>query len=373
MRHLLVTNDFPPKTGGIQTYLWELWRRLPTESFRVLTTRQVGAEAWDRGQPFDVFRSRRVFLPTPGLIRHVRRHAEDFGAELVLLDPVLPLGMIGPRLGLRYGLVAHGAEITVPGRLPLSRRVMARVLAGAEVVVAAGTYPAREAERAARRALPQLLVPPGVDPERFRPLDPESRRLARKRLGLGEGDLLVSSVSRLVPRKGMDVLVVAASRLVAEWPRLVVLIAGEGRDRARIERLIRRHRAPVRLLGGVADDDLPNLYGCSDLFAMLCRDRWAGLEQEGFGIVFMEAAACGVPSVAGDSGGVRDAVADGETGVVVRQPQDVDEVVSALRRLLSDPAERERMGRAARRRAVELFSYDHLAEVLWRGLQGLRW
>jgi phosphatidylinositol alpha-1,6-mannosyltransferase len=162
----------------------------------------------------------------------------------------------------------------------------------------------------------------------------------------------------------MDVLVEAAAGLSADHADLCVAIGGDGRDRRRLERLVSRRQAPVRLLGGVPDADLPGLYGCADVFAMLCRNRWAGLEQEGFGIVFLEAAACGVPQVAGDSGGAAEAVVDGRTGLVVRHPADVDEVVTTLRRLLDDPAEAARMGRAARARARAELSYDVVAERL---------
>src|SRR5439155_17481918 len=133
------------------------------------------------------------------------------------------------------------------------------------------------------------------------------------------------SVSRLVPRKGMDTLIQATALLAAARPDVTLAIAGGGRDRGRLERLVRTSGAPVRLLGRVDDDRLPSLYGCADVFAMLCRNRWRGLEQEGFGIVFLEAAAAGVAQVAGDSGGAAEAVIDGGTGRVVTRPDDVDE------------------------------------------------
>ena len=169
------------------------------------------------------------------------------------------------------------------------------------------------------------------------------------------------SVSRLVPRKGMDVLIEAAALLAPTHPDLCVAIGGSGRDQDRLSKLIDRTGAPVRLLGRVEHDDLPALYGCGDAFAMLCRNRWAGLEQEGFGIVFLEAAAAGVPQVAGDSGGAAEAVVDGETGYVVHDPTDAASVAAQLARLLDDPSARERMGTAGRERAVHEFSYDVLA------------
>jgi phosphatidylinositol alpha-1,6-mannosyltransferase len=371
MSHLLVTNDFPPKLGGIQSYLWELWRRLDPDTFTVLTTPYEGADAWDAEQPVRVVRSSRtVLLPTPSLARRIDALAAETGAGLVVLDPALPVGLLGPRLATPYGLVLHGAEVTVPGRLPGSRALLGRVLRGAAEIVAAGGYPASEGERAAGRSLPVTVVPPGVDPERFRPLDSEQIAKARARFDLPADGRVVVSLSRLVPRKGMDVLIEAAARLAADRPDLVVAIGGSGRDRRRLERLVARTGAPVRLLGRVPDDDLPDLYGCADVYAMLCRNRWGGLEQEGFGIVFLEAAACGVPQVAGASGGAAEAVVDGGTGLVVDTPSEPAAVARALATLLDDPERRATMGAASRERVEEEFAYDvlarRLAEVLAR-------
>lgn len=368
-RHLLVTNDFPPKLGGIQSYLWELWRRLDPDAFAVLTTPYKGAAAFDAAQPFDVVRDRaRVLLPTKALLDRVERHADRIGADLVVFDPVLPVGFLGPRLGRPYGIVVHGAEVTVAAHARLGRLAMAKVLRGAELVVAAGSFPAAEAERVARRALPVVEVPPGVDPKRFRPIDGDESRKIRQRFGLPPGGPLIVSLSRLVPRKGMDVLIEASARLAPEFPELTVAIGGSGRDRSRLERLVRSTGAPVRFLGRVDDDDLAGLYASADVFAMLCRNRWGGLEQEGFGIVFLEAAACGVAQIAGRSGGSADAVEDGETGIVVEAPGSVGDTTAALRRLLIDPDVRTRLGDQARTRANDVFAYDVLAARLANAL-----
>jgi phosphatidylinositol alpha-1,6-mannosyltransferase len=369
MTHLFVTNDFPPKVGGIQTMLWELWRRLDPGTFTVLTTPYEGDRAWDAEQPYRVVRTKdKVLLPTPSLIRQIRALAGDVGAHHVVLDPALPLGLVGPNLQLPYALVLHGAEVTVPGRLPLTSRALRRVLRGAGLVIAAGGYPLAEGERAAGQALPSVLVPPGVDTERFRPLDDDARAEARGHFGVPASGPLVVSLSRLVPRKGMDVLIRAAAALRARHPDLTVAIGGGGRDRSRLDRLVASTGAPVRMLGRVSHDDLPRLYGCGDVYAMLCRNRWGGLEQEGFGIVFLEAAAAGVPQVAGASGGAAEAVLDGETGLVVTDPGDVDAVAAALHELLSDPERRARMATAGRQRAVDEFTYDHLAARLGAAL-----
>jgi phosphatidylinositol alpha-1,6-mannosyltransferase len=365
VKHLLVTNDFPPKIGGIQSYLWELWRRLPAEETAVLTTPYDGAGDFDAAAPMHVERiDQPVMLPTRSLVERIDETADRVGAELVVLDPALPLGHLGPRLARPYGVILHGAEITVPGRVPGPRHALSRVLRGAELVIAAGGYPADEGERAARRGLPVTVVPPGVDTDRFVPLDPAARAAARARFGLAPESTVVVSVSRLVPRKGMDVLIRAAARLAPIHPDLEVVIGGTGRDRARLERLVVELAAPVRLLGRVDDADLPALYGAADIFAMDCRNRWLGLEQEGFGIVFLEAAACGVAQVAGESGGAAEAVLHGETGLVVDDPRSVAALTEALRTLIVDPDRRRAMGTAARRRADAESSYDVLAARL---------
>jgi len=370
VKHLLVTNDFPPKLGGIQSYLWELWRRLPAETTTVLTTPRAGDRAFDAVQPIRVERDRaRVLLPTQSLVRRIDALAAEVDADIVLLDPALPLGQLGPRLERPYGVVLHGAEVTVPGRLPIGRAMLARVLRDARVVIAAGGYPAAEAERAAGRRLPIIVVPPGVDPVRFAPLPDSHRDAVRSRLGLSSSDLVVLGLSRLVPRKGFDVLIDAAALLAPEHPQLQVLIGGSGRDRRRLERRAERQGSPVRFLGRVPDTELGGVHAAADVFAMLCRDRWAGLEQEGFGIVFLEAGSAAVPAIAGRSGGSAEAVSDGRTGLIVDDPRDVSAVAAAIEHLLTDDARRRALGAAARQRVLDEFCYDDLADHLHRSLQ----
>ena len=172
------------------------------------------------------------------------------------------------------------------------------------------------------------------------------------------------SLSRLVPRKGMDVLIAAADRLAPSYPDLVVAIGGAGRELERLRRQAAASPVSVSVLGRVSDDDRAALLGAADIFVMACHNRWLGLEQEGFGIVFLEAAAAGVPQIAGDSGGAAEAVVHGETGLVVRDPEDPGRVAEALRTLLAEPKLRKRMGRAARARAQASFDYDVLASRL---------
>jgi len=372
VKHLLVTNDFPPKIGGIQSLLWEWWRRLPPESFAVLTSPYEGTAAFDAAQPFHIERTREpVLLPHPWMVQRINKMARKVGADLIVLDPALPLGLVGPSLDLPYDVVLHGAEVTVPGRLPLSKQTLGYVLRRARHIVAAGGYPAAEAEHAAGQKLPITVVPPGVDTDRFRPLTASERSRARAGFGIDEDAELVVSISRLVPRKGFDTAIRAAALLQGSRPKLQLVIAGGGRDEDRLRGLAASLGAPVRFLGRVSNDDLPRLYGCAEVYTMLCRNRWGGLEQEGFGIVFLEAAACGVPQVAGDSGGAAEAVEDGVSGLVVHQPDDPRVVAAAIERLLDDPAQARAMGAAGRTRAVEEFSYDVLAHRLGTSLGAL--
>lgn len=372
MGHVLLTNDFPPKVGGIQSYLWELWRRIPAERVTVVTGSDPQAAGFDAQQAFRIERlPQRVVVPTQRVCRATTTIVNQTGATLVVVDPALPLGLAGRRIGLPYAVVLHGAEAAAPARLPGTKALLRRVLSGARLVVAAGAYAAAEARRLAGDGLSVCEVPPGVDLVRFKPLAEAARRQARVDGGLPVDGRLVLAVSRLVPRKGIDVLIRAAARLAPTRPDMVVAVAGAGRERDRLERLATASGVAVRFLGEVPDERLPALVGCADVFAIPCRSRWGGLEQEGFGIVFLEAAACGVPQVAGASGGSAEAVADGETGFVVERPDDPLAVEAALARLLDDPDLRRGMGEAARRRAEDRFDYDKLAPALDRALSAL--
>lgn len=369
MKHLLVTNDFPPKIGGIQSLLWEWWRRLPPDSFAVLTSPYAGSAEFDAGEPYRIERVREpVLLPHPPMVQRINALADEVGADLVVLDPAVPLGLVGPSLNRPYDLVLHGAEVTVPGRLPGTRQTLAYTLTRARHIVAAGGYPAAEAEAAAGRSLPVTVVPCGVDPDRFVPIDAAHRRETRQRLGLPVDAELIVGISRLVPRKGFDTAIRAVSRLSRLRPDVHLAIAGSGRDAERLRRLADELSAPVTFLGRVSNEDLPLLYACADIFTMLCRNRWGGLEQEGFGIVFLEAASCGVPQVAGRSGGAAEAVADGETGLVIDDPQDTQAVADAFARILDDDEMRAAMAARSRQRVEEEFAYDVLARRLGESL-----
>ncbi len=372
-RHLLVTNDYPPKTGGIQVYLHELWSRLePDRAVVVTASSHEAAPVFDAASPIAVERidAATLYLPTPRVRARIEEAIARHRPSLVLLDPAWPLGLIGPTLSVPYGVVLHGAEVTIPGRLPLVASTLRHVLRRASVIVAAGQYCETEARRCVGGDLPPVVqIPPGVDVERFTPLGEGDRRAVRERLGLTGPGPLLASYSRLVPRKGMDTLIRAAAILRRRGFDFTLAVGGSGRDRERLERLAAREGVEVRFMGRIDDEVLPSWLASADVMVMDCRSRWLGLEQEGFGIVFVEAASAGVPAVAGRSGGSHEAVEDGETGLVVERSRSPQALADALEELLVDPALRAEYGTRAREVALERFDWRKLAAELGAGLE----
>ena len=369
MNHLLVTNDYPPKVGGIQSYLWEIYRRLPQEEVTILCSAYENSENFDAEQNHKIIRAKqRVLFPSTKLANAIRNVIADHKIDFVMFDPAVPVGILGPKIGTPYGVILHGAEVTIPGRIPGLKQMLRKVLLSAELVVTAGEYSTKEAERAAKSKLPVVIIPPGVDEKRFKPLTLEERNSARSSFGLNQKDEIILTLSRLVPRKGMDVLIKACAELQKNRPNLKLLIAGTGRDRQRLETIAKQKKASVTFLGHVQDQHIPSLYGMADIFSMLCRVRWGGLEQEGFGIVFLEAAAAGIPQIAGKSGGAEEAVLHEKTGKVIQNPKDSKSVAEAISELLDNKAKFTELKKVSRSRAETEFSYDYLSKKFHKSI-----
>ena len=364
-RTLLVTNDFPPRVGGIQRTLHALWRTLPAERVSVLAPAWEGAAAFDAGEPYAIERFPRGFAwPTPGTRRRVDRAIERTGAEVVLFGAAYSLAALGPgiaRRGTPYLAAAHGFEYWLslaPGSHGAMRYATSRA---ARVPVMCSAFIARVVRTAVSSAVPVSVMYPGADTESFRPdlaVEP-----IRARHGLVDRPVVVC-VSRLVPRKGQDVLIRAMPEIVRRVPDAALLIVGEGPYRTALQAMA--FEAPPRsviLAGEVSEDELPRYYAAGDVFAMPCRTRKAGLEVEGWGNVFIEAAACGRPVVVGDSGGARESLIDGVTGHLV-DGTDVAAVADAVAGLLEEPARASAMGRAGRERVERSFTWPRAAEQL---------
>ncbi|MGW4380872.1 glycosyltransferase family 4 protein [Kitasatospora sp. NPDC004531] len=371
-RTLIVTNDFPPRPGGIQAFVHNMAVRQPAGSIVVYaSTWRDGREVaeFDAAQPFPVIRDRtRMMLPTT---RVTRRAAEILRAEKctsVWFGAAAPLGLMAPtlrRAGAERLLgMTHGHEAAW-AQLPVSAQLLRRIGGSTDVLTYLGEYTRSRIARAVgpRVASRMVQLPPGVDESTFRP--DSGGDAVRARLGLTERPVVVC-VSRLVPRKGQDTLIRAFPRVLAAQPDAVLLIVGGGPYRGELEKLVDSVgvRRSVVFTGAVPWEELPAHYGAGDVFAMPCRTRRGGLDVEGLGIVYLEASATGLPVVAGDSGGAPDAVREGETGFVVPGKGGETVLAERLVRLLGDAELRREMGEAGRKWVHDAWRWDMLADRL---------
>ena len=364
-RTLLVTNDYPPRVGGIQRTLEALVRELPGDRISVLCPTWDESEAFDEGVGYRILRQPERFLwPTPEVGQRVRRAVAETGSEVVLFGAATPLALLGPGLvtrGTPYLAAAHGFEYwtaIAPGAHAMLRRATSRA---ARVPVMCSGFIARTVRTAVPRGVPVSVLYPGADVEAFRPDLPTAD--LRERHDVGTRPLIVC-VSRLVSRKGQDVLIRGIDRVRRRVPDAVVMLVGGGPDEPRLRRLAARApRGSVVFAGQVSEADLPRYYAAADVFAMPCRTRLGGLEVEGWGNVFIEAAACARPVVVGNSGGAREALVDGETGVLV-EGSEVDAVADAVAGLLADPDRARAMGAAGRARVLRDHTWPSIAERL---------
>ncbi|MFF4082823.1 glycosyltransferase family 4 protein [Streptomyces sp. NPDC001777] len=366
---LVITNDFPPRQGGIETFVHAMATRVPDDDVVVYTSHEPGDTAYDARLPFPVVRDRsRTLLPTARATRRAVEIARSHGCDRVWFGAAAPLALMAPALrrsGVRRIVATtHGHEIWW-ARTPGARGLMRRMGRGVDVVTYLGQYTRDRIRPALGPGVHMSRLVPGVDAETYRP---PADAAAELRAGLGpDGARIILCVARLVPRKGQDMLIRALPLIRSKVPDAVLVVVGQGPDEARLRKLAERHGGgAVRFVGGVSHTDTPPYYAAADVFAMPCRTRRAGLEAEGLGIVFLEAAASGLPVVVGDSGGAPDTVLDGRTGRVV-DGTDHTAVAEALTRILLDP-DRAAMGAAGRAWVEETWSWEasarHLTHLL---------
>ncbi|TYB44530.1 glycosyltransferase family 4 protein [Actinomadura chibensis] len=352
MRTLFVTNDFPPRPGGIQAFVHGLAARRPPGSVVVYAPAWKGDAAFDAAQPFPVVRHPgSLMLPEPGVRRRAAEIMRAEGCDSVVFGAAAPLGLLAPALR-RHGAerlvgITHGHEAGWAA-LPVARRLLARIGDDTDVLTYLGEY---TRSRMARVLSPDAAarmarLAPGVDEQAFRPGAGGDEIRARHGLA---GRPVAVCVSRLVPRKGQDALIRAWPRVQRMVPDAALLLVGGGPYRADLERLAASCgvAGSVVFTGGVPWEELPAHYDAGDVFAMPCRTRRRGLDVEGLGIVYLEASATGLPVVAGDSGGAPDAVLDGETGLVV-PGRSASRIAEAVGGLLADAGRARRMGERGR-------------------------
>jgi phosphatidylinositol alpha-1,6-mannosyltransferase len=371
---LIVTNDFPPRAGGIQSFVHALAVRLPEGSVTVYAPAWEGAAGFDAAQPFPVERHpTSLMLPVPSVARRAARLLERHGCDTVLFGAAAPLGLLAPSLrragARRQVAITHGHEAgwaVLPGARSLLRRIGDSV----DTVTYLGEYTRVRLARALSPAAAARMIrlAPGVDSDAFRP--GAGGAAVRERLEL-VGRPVVVCVSRLVPRKGQDTLIRAWPQVRAAVPDAALLLVGGGPYAGRLQRLAGRLgvTGSVIFTGPVPWPELPSYYDAGDVFAMPCRTRRHGLDVEGLGIVYLEASATGLPVIGGDSGNAPDAIRDGETGYVVagRSPADV---ADRLVYLLTDPVGARAMGEKGLAWVDQEWRWDLVARRLQEILGG---
>lgn len=379
MRVLFISQDFPPDIGGIQTYSWEIGRRLAplVGEAAIVAPRRPGSDLVDAELGTQVYRlpARPDLLPlaaVPALPVLARRHRADVSLHAQWQTAAAALvarSLTGyPR---RIAVAAHGRELLfnqlgegAPGRL--FDRLRFVVLKNVDLFLPVSHYTASLLERWRTGSQRVEIVHNGTDSDRFRPVDGSS---FRAEIGAGDRPLLLF-VGRLVERKGIDTILRALPDVRARVPDVLLVIAGDGPDRTRLERLANDLdvRMNVRFQGGIPYDTLPRVYSAADVFVMPSKN--AEPDVEGFGIVFLEANACGCPVVGARSGGIPDAILHGETGYIV-EPDDTAALAERLSHLLAEPSLRKRMGARGRQRIVEDLTWEHVSARVVDALRAL--
>ncbi|WP_280437360.1 glycosyltransferase family 4 protein [Nocardia carnea] len=368
-RTLLVTNDFPPRPGGIQSYLQALTGQLPPDDLVVYAPRWRGDShiRFDAQQPFQVVRHpTSLMLPTPAVARRARKLLRSEGCETVWFGAAAPLALLSPLLrragAERIIASTHGHEVGW-SMLPAARQALRVIGENTDIVTYVSKYTRRRFAAAFGPNAALEHLPPGVDTEVFRP-DPAARAELRERYNLGDRPTILC-LSRLVPRKGQDVLLIAMRWIRERIPGAVLVIAGSGPYEDRLRGLAEALGLgdDVVFTGRVAAAELAAHHTIADVFAMPSRTRGAGLDVEGLGIVYLEASASGVPVVAGMSGGAPETVLDGETGRVV-DGRRADLVAEAIADILTDRDAAAAMGAAGRAFVDRHWRWDSLGARL---------
>ncbi|OBI32291.1 glycosyltransferase family 4 protein [Mycolicibacter sinensis] len=369
-RVLLVTNDFPPRPGGIQCYLDELVRRIAgsgRHDVTVYAPQWKGADAFDEAATSADYRVVRhpgtLMLPGRAVDTRMRRLIAEQAIDTVWFGAAAPLGLLAQRAraagASRVLASTHGHEVGW-SMLPVARSVLRRIGETCDTVTFVSHYTRGRFASAFGPEAALEHLPPGVDTDRFRP-DPGARAELRVRHGLG-GRPTVVCVSRLVPRKGQDMLIRALPVIRQRVDGAALVIVGGGPYAEKLRKLAADCGVAdaVTFTGGVPAAELPAYYLLGDVFAMPCRTRGAGLDVEGLGIVFLEASAAGVPVVAGRSGGAPETVLDNRTGRVV-DGRSVAAIADAVSGLLADPDRAAAMGAAGRDWVTSRWRWDTLA------------
>ena len=356
VRTLWVTNDFPPRSGGIEQFVANLLSRMDPETVRVVTSNHPDAAAYDDALPYRVVRvAPRPLLPMPWLAVRARAEAADHRADVVVFGAAWPLGELAGSIPLPSVALTHGHEAgltRIGGGLAVRH-----ALRDIDALGVISDYTHSLLRPWIPKAATVVKLPPGVDIHHFTPDVPGAG--VRRHYGIPAEAPLALCLSRLVPRKGQDVLIEAWPQVLAALPDARLLIAGSGPLEPALRRQVTKLglNPSITFTGDVPGAELPTFHAAADVFVMPCRTRLRGLDVEGLGIVYLEAQACATPVVAGQSGGAPEAVVDGTTGHVVdgRSP---GAVARAVLDVLGDRERAAAMGAAGRTFVTEHYAWD---------------
>jgi phosphatidylinositol alpha-1,6-mannosyltransferase len=372
---LFVTNDFGPRAGGIESFIIGLVQHANLSPITVYTSSQGDTreydESWQSDYGVKVIRdSEKILLPTPRVSRSITRVIKELETEVVVFGAAAPLAIMSAacrRAGAKKIIaLTHGHEVWWSKVFPFTL-IMRRIGSTTDALTYLGEFTRRAISRSltSRAASAMVKIAPGIDTEHFSPVDSTELKTS---MGLS-GKRVIVSVGRLVHRKGQDKLIESMPSIIQEIPNAHLLLVGEGPYRKHLMELVRKHHLEdfVTFIGRIQFAQLPSYICCGEIFAMPSRSRFAGLEVEGLGIVYLEASACGLPVIAGASGGAPDAVIDGVTGVVV-DGLDTEAIAKEAVKLLNNPTLAREMGVAGREWVEEKWRWqiwaDEFAKLL---------
>ena len=362
---LFVTNDFGPRAGGIETFVIGLIERRPFGSTIVYTSAQDDSELYDKKWREDfgvtVIRDRaKILLPTPRVASNLARIIKKERIEVAAFGAAAPLGMLSAsmkRAGVKKTVaLTHGHEVWWAKVFPFSL-AMRRIGSTVDVLTYLGEFTQKAISQAlsVKAAERMVKIAPGIDVDHFSPQDSSQLRCE---LNLEKKKIIVS-VGRLVHRKGQDHLIQSMPEVLKQVPDAHLLMVGKGPYLEHLAKLVAVNKleSHVSFIGRIQYAELPKYICAGDVFAMPSRARLAGLEVEGLGIVYLEASACGLPVVAGSSGGAPDAVINGDTGVVVDGTNNY-EIAQALITLLKDSKKSKEMGATGRQWIIDNWRWE---------------
>ena len=363
---LLVTNDFGPRAGGIETFVIGLLERIKGHEVTVFTSQQGDTSVYDQ-QWLDNFGVRvirdqsKILLPSWRVTRAAKKIVAAKNINVVVFGAAAPLALMSPSLrksGVKKIIaLTHGHEVWWAKIFPF-RLAIKRIGKNVDHLTYLGEFTRQAISKPLTRksATEMVKIAPGIDTAHFIP-QPDAMQ-KRKELGLQDKKIIIS-VGRLVHRKGQDNLIQAMPAVLKKIPNAHLLLVGEGPYRKHLEKLVMKSSLEqnVTFAGRIMYDRLPSYLSAADLFAMPSRSRFFGLEVEGLGIVYLEASACGIPVVAGNSGGAPDAVLEGVTGLCV-DGTSIEQITAAIVEICSDAERASHMGAAGRNWIVDQWRWD---------------